>query len=61
MHYTIVRNIFKQTNLKTKIYRKTPLANDLQKSSCTQKYGHVCNFSLKGIIHYSIVRIEKGN
>jgi hypothetical protein len=43
-------NIFKQNNLKTKKYIKNlPLVNNLQKSSCTQKYGHVCNFSLKGI------------
>jgi hypothetical protein len=34
---------------KLKYIKNLPLANNLQKSSCTQKYGHVCNFSLKGI------------
>ena len=42
-------NIFKQTNLKTKIYKKSAFDNNLQKTSCIQKYGHVCNFSLKDI------------
>jgi hypothetical protein len=34
---------------KLKYIKNLPLANNLQKSSSTQKYGHVCNFSLKGI------------
>jgi hypothetical protein len=34
---------------KLKYIKNLPLANNLQKRSCTQKYGHVCNFSLKGI------------
>jgi hypothetical protein len=34
---------------KLKYIKNLPLANNLQKNSCTQKYGHMCNFSLKGI------------
>jgi hypothetical protein len=34
---------------KLKYIKNLPLANIFKKSSCTQKYGHVCNFSLKGI------------
>jgi hypothetical protein len=35
---------------KLKHIKNMPLTNNLKKSSCTQKYGHGSNFSLKGII-----------
>jgi len=35
---------------KLKHITNLPLANNLKKSSCAQKYGHGCNFSLKCIV-----------